>query len=181
MASTTPQFSSRLAKASDITDLKVIMQASINELQKPFLDDNQIKASWAFMGLDTQLIEDGTYFIIQAGQTIAGCGGWSKRATLYGGDAAQGRSARVLDPQCEAARTRAMYTNPNFTRQGVGSLILNLCEDAARAYGFKHAELMATLAGEPLYRARGYKVLARATDDRGGTSVPLIKMGKALL
>lgn len=171
---------SRLATMEDITALKAVMQASIDELQKPFLDENQIKASWSFMGLDTQLIEDGTYFIIGAGHSVAGCGGWSKRATLYGGDEAKGRSARLLDPKREAAHIRAMYTHPRYKRQGVGTLILKLCERAAMGQGFKRVELMATLSGELLYRACGYKEIEKITDNSGGSAVPLIKMGKGL-
>jgi GNAT superfamily N-acetyltransferase len=101
-------------------------------------------------------------------------------ATLYGGDQTPGRSAALLDPKVDAARIRAMYTHPNHTRKGVGRLILSLCEDAARAEGFTRAELMATMSGEPLYRACGYLPLERVEDDRGGEAVPLLKMYKTL-
>src|SRR5262245_50786592 len=127
------------------------MDAAISELQKPFLDNAQIQSSRTFMGLDTQLIDDGTYFIVEILGQIAGCGGWSRRVTLYGGDQTPGRSAVLLNPAKEAARVRAMYTHPLHTRKGVGRLILSLCERAARSEGFTRAELMATMAGEPLY------------------------------
>lgn len=156
------------------------MNAAISELQKPFLDECQIASSRALMGLDTQLIEDGTYFIVELHGELAGCGGWSRRATLYGGDHSPGRSAAMLDPAREAARVRAMYTHPEHVRKGVGRRILGLCETAARQEGFKRVELMATMAGEPLYLACGYEPIERVTDDRGGTVVPLLRMGKSL-
>jgi len=101
------------------------MDAAISELQKPFLDQSQIASSRAIMGLDTQLIDDGTYFIVEADGELAGCGGWSRRATLYGGDQTTARSPVLLDPTKDAARTRAMYTHPHHTRRGVGRLILS--------------------------------------------------------
>lgn len=177
---TNPTLTYRLARRDDLEALKALMDAAIFELQKPFLDERQIASSRAIMGLDTQLIDDGTYFIVEADGEIAGCGGWSRRATLYGGDQTPGRSAALLDPTKDAARTRAMYTHPGHTRKGVGRLILSLCEEAARAEGFKRMELMATMAGEPLYRACGYEPLERVTDDRGGTPVPLLRMSKSL-
>jgi GNAT superfamily N-acetyltransferase len=132
------------------------------------------------MGLDTQLIDDQTYFVVEVDGEPAGCSGWSRRATLYGGDQSPGRDAALLDPARDAARIRAMYTHPRHTRKGVGRLILALCEEAARAEGFHRAELMSTLAGEPLYRACGYRALERLTDDRGGVAVPLVRMAKPL-
>ena len=132
------------------------------------------------MGLDRQLIDDRTYFVVEQAGALAGCGGWSRRATLYGGDHSPGRDAALLDPAQDAARVRAMYTHPAFARRGVGRLILTLCEDAARAEGFSRAELVATLAGEPLYAACGYLARERFVDDRGGVPVPLVRMAKAL-
>lgn len=132
------------------------------------------------MGIDTQLVEDGTYFIVEADGSLAGCGGWSRRATLYGGDASPGRDPDLLDPKTDPARIRAMYTHPDHTRKGVGRLILRLCEAAARAEGFRRTELMATLAGEPLYHACGYEVIERVVDERGGAPVPLLRMGKSI-
>jgi GNAT superfamily N-acetyltransferase len=175
-----PTLQHRLATRDDLAALTALMDAAIAELQKPFLDADQIASSRTIMGLDTQLIDDGTYFVIDIDGAVAGCGGWSRRSTLYGGDRSPGRDAAMLDPAKDAARVRAMYTHPDFTRRGVGRLILSLCEDAARAEGFKRAELMATMAGEPLYRACGYQALERGSDDRGGAPVPLLRMIKAL-
>jgi GNAT superfamily N-acetyltransferase len=170
----------RLARRDDVDALKALMDAAISELQKPFLSESEIASSRTIMGLDTQLIDDGTYFIVEADGDLAGCGGWSRRATLYGGDQSSGRSAVILDPSKDAARIRAMYTHPHHARKGVGRLILSLCEEAARSEGFKKVELMATLAGEPLYRASGYDPHERLVDDRGGIGVPLLHMSKSL-
>jgi GNAT superfamily N-acetyltransferase len=156
------------------------MERAIAELQKPFLSEAEIAASRVLMGLDTQLIEDGTYFVIEENAALAGCGGWSRRATLYGGDRSPGRDGALLDPTSDPARVRAMYTHPGFVRRGVGRLILELCEDAARADGFSRAELVATLAGEPLYSACGYRPTERFADGRGGVPVPLVRMAKEL-
>lgn len=170
----------RLASRDDVDALRALTDAAISELQKPFLDESQIAASRAVMGLDTQLIDDGTYFIVEAGGRLAGCGGWSRRATLYGGDQSPGRSAVLLDPAKDAARVRAMYTHPRYTRKGVGRLVLALCEEAARSEGFTRVELVASMAGEPLYRACGYEPCERLMDDRGGSAVPLLRMTKPL-
>ena len=171
----------RLAKLDDVPALRALMQAAISELLPAFLAPEQVAASFYVMGLDTQLIRDGTYFCIESEGRIAGCGGWSRRATLFGGDHSQGRDAALLDPAREPARVRAMYTHPDFVRQGVGRLILALCEGAAAKEGFMATELAATLAGEPLYRACGYTDIERFTADTpSGVPVPLIRMGKRL-
>lgn len=173
-------FSSRIAVAADLPALRGLMDRAIGELQRPFLGTREIAASRAVMGLDTQLVADGSYFVIEEGDRLAGCGGWSRRATLYGGDHSDRRDASLLDPAHDAARVRAMYTHPDFTRRGVGRLILSLCEAAARAEGFAAAELAATLAGEPLYRACGYREIERIDRPVDGVIVPLIRMGKRL-
>lgn len=170
----------RIAHLDDLDALRELMNAAILELQKPFLDDRQIASSQTIMGLDTQLIEDGTYFVVEARGELAGCGGWSRRATLYGGDQSPGRSPALLDPARDAARVRAMYTHPSHVRKGVGRLILGLCEAAARNDGFTQLELMGTMAGEPLYRACGYAVIEPVEDARGGAAVPLLRMRKRL-
>ena len=169
---------SRLAGPEDIPALEAVMAASIAELQRGFLTEAQIASSRMVMGLDRQLIADRTYFVVETEGQIAGCGGWSRRATLYGGDHTPGRDAALLDPAVDAARVRAMYTHPDFARRGVGAIILRLCETAARAEGFTRLELMATLSGQPLYRAYGFEPVEDVIDERGGVPVPLVRMTK---
>ncbi|TPG21862.1 N-acetyltransferase [Sphingomonas koreensis] len=172
----------RAATDADIPAIAALMARAIEALQRGFLSDAEIAASRAVMGLDTQLIADGGYAVATIDGRIAGCGGWSGRATLYGGDhSAALRDARLLDPTQEPARIRAMFTDPAFARRGIGRAILAYCEAAAIAAGFRSAAMMATLAGEPLYRACGYEVIERTHAPAiDGVAVPLVKMGKAL-
>lgn len=170
----------RLATEADIPTLHDLMDRAISGPLAAFLTPEQVEASRLIMGVDTQLIADRTYFLIEIAGRPAGCGGWSHRITTYGGDHTPGRKPARLTPGVDAARVRAMYTHPDFTRRGVGRKVLELCEDAARAGGFDRVELVATLGGEPLYRSCGYQEIAAFTDDRGGTQVPLIRMGKRL-
>ena len=175
-------FQHRLATPDDIPRLSRLMESSIRTLLAPFLSAEQIEASFAVMGLDRQLIDDGTYFVVEEDDHIAGCGGWGRRATLFGGDHTHGRDARLLDPANEPARVRAMYTEPAFARRGVGRLILSLCERAAARDGFRRAELVATMGGVPLYRACGYVDLeATEAETPSGVRVPMIRMGKCLV
>ncbi|MDF7776601.1 GNAT family N-acetyltransferase [Sphingomonas sp. AOB5] len=177
-----PAFTNRLAQTDDLPALRSLMQRAIEQLQHDFLTPDQVRASHKVMGLDTQLVRDQTYFIVEKDGRIAGCGGWSWRATLFGGDdSVIEREPAPLDPATDAARIRAMYTDPAFTRQGVGGLIMDLCEGAASARGFRRAEMMATLAGIPLYRARGYVPIEHVTSAPiDGITVPLVRMGKYL-
>lgn len=171
----------RIATPTDLPALDALMRRAIAELQRPFLDEAAIRASFDIMGLDRQLVADGTYFAVEEAGALIGCGGWSRRATLYGNDGSAGRDARLLDPATEAARIRAMYTDPAHARRGVGRLVLATCEAAARAEGFTRAELVATLAGEPLYRASGYAVIEETeAPTRSGPAIPVRRMGKAL-
>jgi GNAT superfamily N-acetyltransferase len=173
-------FHHRLARLDDLPAMRALMDRAIGMLQGAFLDPAQIAASRAIMGLDTQLVVDQTYFVVEQDGRLAGCGGWSRRATLFGSDATRGRNPALLDPARDPARVRAMYTEPQQARRGVGRLILRLCEDAARAEGFRRLELMATLAGEPLYRACGFVPIERLAHDQDGIAVPLVRMGKDL-
>lgn len=174
------KFTHRLATRDDLPVLCELMDAAISELQRGFLDDAQIEASRTIMGIDTQLIDDGTYFVVEAHGEIAGCGGWSRRATLYGNNDTFGRDSHLLDPEVDAARVRAMYTSPSFARRGIGRLILTLCEAAAAAEGFRRLELMATMSGEPLYAAYGFRPLEHVADatDGSGAPVPCTRMEK---
>ena len=170
----------RVARLDELAALNGLMDLAITELLKPFLNAAEIASSRAIMGLDSQLVRDGTYFVAEEDGVLAGCGGWSRRATMYGGDVSPGRDPALLNPAKDAARVRAMYTHPSFVRRGVGRLILAACEAAARAEGFTRAELVATMAGMPLYLACGYQPVEHFTDDRGGAPVPLARMIKAL-
>jgi GNAT superfamily N-acetyltransferase len=175
-------FSHRWATEADIPAITALMERAIAELQRGFLSPAQIAASRTVMGLDTQLIADRSYVLVEQDDRIAGCGGWSRRRTLYGGDhSATLRDAAPLDPATDPARIRAMFTDPAFARRGVGGLILRLCESAAAAAGFTRVELMGTMAGEPLYRANSYVEIERvSTAPVDGVAVPLVRMGKRL-
>ena len=185
-AGVTSPFTIRPATEADIPVLHPLMQASIGALQKAFLGPEAIEASREVMGIDTQLITDRTYFVVEPGLgdfkgLAVGCGGWSRRATLFGGDHSAGRDAALLDPAIEPARVRAMYTRPGWERRGIGRLILQACEAAAAAEGFSACELAGTLAGEPLYIASGYAVVERfEAPTRAGPAIPLLRMRKLL-
>lgn len=171
----------RLASPDDLVAMRTIMSLAIDQLQDAFLTSAQVAASHAVMGLDTQLVADRTYFVVEAEGEVAGCGGWSRRATLYGGDhSIDLREPHLLDPLRDPARVRAMYTAPLFARRGIGRMLLQASEEAARREGFSAAELMATLSGEPLYIASGYRALERTEAVIAGVSVPLIRMHKLL-
>ena len=174
-------FTHRIATEADIPALIALMDRSITGPLAAFLTSEQIAASRELMGLDSQIIADRTYIIAEADGMLAGGGGWSGRITEYGGDHTPGRVPAPLTPGVDAPRIRAMYTAPEFVRRGVGRMILGLCEAAARAAGYDRAELVATLAGEPLYRAAGYAEIERFEDYRGGAPVPLVRMGKRLV
>lgn len=172
----------RIASLDDLPALHALMGRAIEALQQDFLSPEQVRASHKVMGLDSQLVRDCTYFLVEREGEIAGCGGWSWRATLFGGDdSVIEREPAPLDPARDAARIRAMYTDPAFVRQGVGRRILALCEQAAVDHGFRRAEMMATLSGVPLYRACGYAPIEEASAGPiEGVTVPLVRMGKPL-
>lgn len=178
------KFTHRQATMDDIPVIRDLMDRAIIELQKAFLTPEQLEVAYQFMGIDTQLIEDGTYFIILHGEgtdkeTAVGCGGWGKRATLYGGNHSPGRSAALLDPKTDRARIRAMYCHPDWARQGIGSYIMEVCQQAARDAGFSKMTLGATLAGLPLYKKHGFVEVDRRMDAAdNGVEVPVIEMIK---
>lgn len=161
------------------------MQLSIAENMKAFLSAEEVVAAQECMGVDNSLIEDETYFLIETIQNsekiLVGCGGWGKRKTLYGGDHTVGRDDSFSDPAVDAARIRAMYTHPAWVRRGIGSLLLDLGERAAREAGFRSIELGSTVPGEPLYLARGYREVQRVTNiAANGAENVVIKMSKDL-
>ena len=151
----------RKARTDDAEELAELIAASVRELAKGFYNDEQIEQSIrTVFGVDHQLIEDGTYFVAELGGRTAGCGGWSKRKTLYGASVYEGRDPELLDPGKESAKIRAFFVHPDMARRGVGSSILEQCETDARSFGFHSAEMMATLPGVPLYEVRGYRKIA---------------------
>src|SRR5436305_9663325 len=143
----------RLACPADSPGLRALIEESVRGLQAGDYSPAQIEASLRTVyGVDSQLISDGTYFVVEAeGGAIVGCGGWSKRKTLYGGDQWAGREDSLLDPARDAAKIRAFFVHPKWGRQGIGTLILETCEEAARAAGFRRLEMGATLTGVPFY------------------------------
>ena len=175
----------RLATIADVTAIVDLMQASIEENMKPFLSSEEIVAAQETMGVDMTLIEDQTYFVIEtvdeSKTVMVGCGGWGKRKTLYGGDHTVGRDDSFSNPKVDPARIRAMYTHPSWIRCGIGSLLIQLGENAARKAGFKTIELGSTVPGEPLYLAKGFKEVSRVTDmAANGAENVVIKMVKEL-
>jgi GNAT superfamily N-acetyltransferase len=183
----------RLATSGDIPLLRDLIEASVRGLQSKDYSASQIDSALATVfGVDTQLIADGTYFVAEnAGTTasvvpqsdpaplIVGCGGWSKRKTLYGGDQWTGREAALLEPNHDAAKIRAFFVHPAWARRGIGSMILDACERAARAAGFTRFEMGATLTGVHLYRARGYVALENLEVPlENGEALPIVRMEK---
>jgi GNAT superfamily N-acetyltransferase len=182
-----PSFALRLATEDDIPALHALIEASVRGLQAGDYTQAQIEgALGTVLGLDTQLIADGTYFIAEslsgnpdARQPPAGCGGWSKRKTLFGADRGPGREPDLLDPAADAAKVRAIFVHPNFARCGLGSLILTTVEGAAREAGFRRYEMGSTLTGVPLYRLKGYVEVERiAVPLWNGEALPVVKMVK---
>lgn len=179
-------FTLRLATEDDIPTLHALIEASVRGLQAGDYTPAQMEgALGTVLGLDTQLIEDRTYFVAEAADAqgsvrIAGCGGWSKRKTLFGADRGPGREPEMLDPATDAAKVRAIFVHPEFARQGLGSLILATVEDAARAAGFRRFEMGSTLTGVPLYRLKGYVEMERiAVPLANGETLPVVKMVKS--
>lgn len=152
----------RLATLDDIPALEILIARSARGLSAPFYSPAQIEAKVRHVfGVDTQLIHDGTYFVVEQGAKMIACGGWSRRGTLFGGDQAKSGPDPLLNSASDPARIRAFFVDPNHARSGLGSRILRVCTAAARAEGFRALELVATGAGEQLYRAHGFTVVER--------------------
>jgi N-acetylglutamate synthase-like GNAT family acetyltransferase len=182
-----PAESMRIRRAAqhDIPALHALIEASVRGLMAASHSPKQIEgALGTLLGLDTQLIADGTYYVAEAGGAdgitlIVACGGWSKRKTLFGSDRREGREDALLDPAKDAAKIRAFFVHPDWTRRGIGTQILKTCENAARDAGFTHFEMGATLTGVPLYEVRGYVVVERIEVPlRNGASLPVVRMVK---
>jgi GNAT superfamily N-acetyltransferase len=180
-----PAFTLRLATEDDIPALHTLIEASVRGLQANDYTPTQIEgALGTVLGLDTQLIRDRTYFIaetlVQNTKTLAACGGWSKRKTLFGADRGPGRVPDLLDPVTDAAKIRAIFVLPDYARQGLGSLLLAHVEAAAIAAGFRRFEMGSTLTGVPLYRLKGYIETERlAVPLPNGEALPVVRMVKS--
>lgn len=175
----------RVAEAPDIPLLRELIESSVRELQTGDYSAAQLESALRTVyGVDTQLISDGTYFAAEETESseapvLVGCGGWSKRRTLYGGDQWKAREDSLLDPATDAAKIRAFFIHPAWARRGIGGLILEACESAARAAGFRWLEMGATLTGVPFYRAKGYVEWEAAEVPLGdGLTLPIVRMGK---
>jgi GNAT superfamily N-acetyltransferase len=177
----------RTAREDDIPALHALVEASVRGLQVNDYTPAQIEgALGTVLGLDTQLIRDHTYFLAEISpegskdRKLAGCGGWSRRKTLFGADRSPGREPDMLDPEIDAAKVRAIFIHPAFARRGLGSLILAHVEAAAQAAGFRHFEMGSTLTGVPLYRLKGYVEVERiAVPLQNGETLPVIRMVKS--
>jgi GNAT superfamily N-acetyltransferase len=167
---------------ADLPALAELIPASVRALSRGFYSPEQIESAIRYVfGVDTQLIADGTYFVAQTDLELAGCGGWSRRSTLFGGDQMKTGPDPLLDPATEPARIRAFFVRPELARRGIGSRIMEACIRAARAEGFRSLELAATLPGEPLYRAFGFEARERIeTLLPDGVTVPFIRMSRAI-
>lgn len=172
----------RLAAMNEVAALEQLIAASVRGLSRDHYTAAQIESALVHVfGIDTQLIADGTYFVAELAGQLVGCGGWSKRKTLFGGDHAKAAEDNLLDPQTDPARIRAFFVHPDFARRGIGKQIIEACEQAAQVAGFRRLELAATLPGEPLYRAVGYEALERWEHQLADSaSLPLVRMGKSL-
>ena len=147
----------RAAKLGEVNQIRQLILLSARELSRGHYSDRQIEAAIAHIfGVDTTLIADGTYFVAEDAGAIQGCGGWSKRRTLFGGDQYQSRDSALSDPAVDSAKIRAFFIHPQFARQGIGRLLLARCEAEAKAVGYTSAELMSTLPGVSFYQACGY-------------------------
>lgn len=172
----------RLATFDDIPVLQQLIAASVRGLSIAYNTPNQIESAIKYIfGIDTQLIIDDTYYVAQIEETIVGCGGWSKRNTLYGGDQHKAVEDPLLDPEHDAARIRAFFVHSGYARQGIGRLMMEVCENAAQSNGFKSFQLGATLPGVPLYEAMGYYPIENINQLMpNGEVLPIVKMYKAL-
>jgi GNAT superfamily N-acetyltransferase len=177
----TANFALRLATLEDIPALEQLIPASVFALQASYYSTAQMQAALGpVFGVDAQLIQDGTYFVVEQDGHILGCGGWSRRRAVFGGDRHRVVEDDTLDPSLDPARIRAFFVRPGWERRGIGKRILSACESALTAAGFRRAVMVATLAGEPLYAASGYSVRERyVVPLANGLTLPVLRMAKA--
>jgi GNAT superfamily N-acetyltransferase len=173
----------RPAVMADVPVIRRLIEESSRELSRDDYTPAQIDAALqSALGVDTQLIADGTYFVVESVGTVVACGGWSRRKTLFGSDARKDREPDLLDPARDAAKIRAFFVHPEWARKGIGRALLHRCEDEAKAAGFHSVELMATLPGRRLYAAFGYH--ARESIQHplpGGITIEFVPMHKELV
>lgn len=173
------KFKVRLATMDDLDELQALMSGSIRKYLAYSLAREQVDACFELMKMDTDLIEDQTLYVAENDQRILGCGGWSRRDTLFGTSLTPEQTPRLLDPRYHAARIRCMYTHPEHGQMGVGTGILSACESAAIKAGFRDLKLLSTTVGEKLYLKKGYAVLERLkVATRSGYPIPLARMSK---
>ncbi len=173
-------FQLRTAISADIPALHKLIAASVRGLMAWAYSSTQLEAALGtWLGVDTRLVEDGTYFVVECQGTLVGCGGWSKRKTPYGADHRPGREDALLDPKTEAAKIRAFFVHPDWGRKGIGTIILDKCEKDAVEAGFRRLEMGATLSGVPLYEKHGYKTTERVNLPlSNGDVLPILRMEK---
>ena len=172
----------RKARMDEREAIKELIAESARRLSREHYDDAQIEAAIATVfGVDTDLIEDGTYFVVEISGELAGCGGWSRRKTLFGGDQYSSRDADYLDPASEPAKIRAFFIHPDHARKGIARALLARCEEEARAHGFRELELMATLPGVEFYKSCGFSERGTfALDVADGVKLELVPMRKQI-
>jgi GNAT superfamily N-acetyltransferase len=171
----------RPANRREIPSLEALIERSARDLSRGYYSPEEIAAAIEHVfGVDTELIEDGTYLVAEVDGGLAGCGGWSRRRTLFGSDRAASRESGMLDPATEPAKIRAFFVHPDWARRGIGQAILGQCEAEARRAGFRACELMATLPGVPFYRVMGYEGDVPIRYDAGGVTLQFVPMRKAL-
>lgn len=180
--SETARFRVRRARHDDVPVIERLIARSVRALSVGYYEPGQVESALTYMfGVDSQLIDDGTYHVVDADSAIAAVGGWSRRRTLFGGDQWKHGADEPLDPTREPARIRAFFVDPAWSRRGLGRALFEVCLDEARVAGFQRLELMATLPGEPLYRALDFSADERvelALPD--GVRVPLVRMSRAI-
>lgn len=172
----------RSARLDDVPSLEELITLSVRELQSDYYSPAQMEAAFgAVFGVDRQLIADGTYFVAEMEGRVIACGGWSKRKSMFGGDSHRAAEDNLLDPATDAARVRAFFVHPDLARRGIGRSILAASEKAIADSGFTRIELVATLAGEPLYRACGYVEVERYEVALSGElTLPVVRMAKCV-
>ena len=172
----------RLAREQDIPELEALIPLSVRGLQAAHYSPAQMEAALGpIFGVDRQLIRDGTYFVVEDESQIVGCGGWSKRRSLYGGDRDRVEADPELDPIRDAARVRAFFVHPSWARRGIGRSIMSACERAIIGAGFQTVDIVATLSGEPLYASFGYTVIERyEIAMSGGLRLPVVRMTRKI-